>query len=93
MERHDGSGLSDLAEGVDIIAALPIPAEEADAQFESGIRRTDELTLIDAQRPVERSDLRNGRFAYAHSADLIGFDKDDGSRSDAGQGGCGHPAG
>jgi hypothetical protein len=65
------------AEGVDIVLAARAPALEADAQLEGGVGGGHEFLLADVEQAVEVDQARDGRLAYAHGADLVGFDQGD----------------
>ncbi len=56
-------------EGVDVFVADPAPVLEFDAELEGRLGAANEVVLIDAERAVERADLRNGRLADADRAD------------------------
>ena len=65
------------AERMDVAVPQARPVDELDAELEGGLRLADEFVLVEAQHPVEDLDLRDGRLADTHRADLLGLDQAD----------------
>jgi hypothetical protein len=60
---------------MDVALADPAPVDELDAELEGGIGRRHERRLVDAERLVERAQMRQRRLADADDADLLRFDQ------------------
>ena len=77
LEARGPVVLAGDAEGMDVVLADVAPVLEADAELEGALRGGHELLLVDLQQAVEGHQRRDGRFADAHGADLVGFDQRD----------------
>ena len=86
---------ADLAEAVEIAIADPRPILEGYAQLEGRSGRLHEVAFVDAEQMVEGPRRRDGRFADADGADLVGFDQHhiEQRLEQFGQGGRDHPSG
>ena len=83
------------AEGVEVAAALAVPADELDAELHRRLGLGHELALVQADDLVEPVDRWDRRLADPDRPDRVGFDQGDGGslpRQRARQSRGGHPA-
>src|SRR5690349_2156331 len=71
--------VADGAEAVDVALADAAPIHELDTELERAAYGAHEFDLVDLQRGVERTQVRNGGFTDSHGADVIGLDERDGT--------------
>ena len=64
-----------ISKRMDIVIADCSPVAEFYAEFERCIRFAHENALINAKRLIEKSNMRQGRFADADSSDFICVDQ------------------
>src|SRR5437899_9188700 len=62
-------------EGMHVTLSEAGPVDELDPELVGGVRRTDEVVLVDFQQAVEQEDLRDRRLADPDGADLVGLDQ------------------
>ena len=77
MKGNAANVLTEHSERMDVAVALSPPVTEFDAQFEGRLRPPHKIGFVDAQRRVEKADMRHRRFAHAHCPDLFGFNETD----------------
>ncbi len=75
LELHATPELAERAEGMHIAVTRQIPAAKLDAELERALRLAHEVRFVEAQQLVEVAQRRQGRFAHAHGADLVGLDQ------------------
>ena len=96
VEVDAADRMPERAERVDVGEARLAPIAELDAELERGLRLGDQLALVEADRAIERAQLRQRCLADADDADLVAFDQADVGRrlaEQADEPGGGHPAG
>ena len=68
---------AEFAEAVDIAVAYRSPVHELDAELERAASGAQEFRLVYTENGIERDDVRDGRFADTHDADLIRLHESD----------------
>ena len=75
MEIDAIYGLTIVSKRVNVAVAQSPPIAKLYTKFEGGAGRAHEVALVYSECLVEESDVGQGRFPDAHSANLIGLDK------------------
>ena len=77
LEREQPDVAANVAKGVHIARARPVPVDELDRELVGALRGPQKLAFVEPQCIVEQPDLRDRGFANADGADLIGLDQSD----------------